>query len=123
MSEKQPTLEGMTVTDADPDRLREALEFAFDYRGDVSITSRSRGEPVVGFVYDRVTDTTRGEARLRIMPTDGSPRLTIPYADITEVHFSGRDTAAGRSFESWMKQYVRKKLAGEQASIEAEPMD
>lgn len=123
MSDDAPILQGMTVSDADPQRLREALEFAFDYRGDVTITCRSRDAPVVGFVYDRVAHPARGEARLRIMPADGSPRLTIPYADIAEVHFSGRDAAAGKSFESWMRRYVRKKLAGEKASIESEPLE
>ncbi len=57
------------------------------------------------------------------MPSDGSPRLTIAYVDIAEIRFSGRDAAAGRSFESWMRNYVRKKLAGEEASIESEPLD
>ncbi|MHC4108475.1 MAG: hypothetical protein ACYSTY_10365 [Planctomycetota bacterium] len=123
MSDEQTPIQGLTVDDGEPERLHEALEMAFNYRGDVTIRCRSLPEPVEGFVYDRVAADGPGEPRLRIMPADGSPRLTIPYEDVAEIRFSGRDTAAGKSFESWMRNYVRKKLAGEEATIESEPLD
>ena len=32
-------------------------------------------------------------------------------------------TAAGKSFETWVKKFVSRKLAGESASIESEPLE
>ena len=37
----------------------------------------------------------------------------MAYGDIASLAFSGRDTAAGKSFEAWMKKYAEKKAAGE----------
>ena len=39
----------------------------------------------------------------------------IPYSDIAALAFTGRDTAAGKSWEAWVKKYVEKKAAGEKA--------
>jgi hypothetical protein len=37
----------------------------------------------------------------------------IPYSDIAALAFTGRDTAAGKSWEAWVKKYMEKKAAGE----------
>ena len=123
MTDDEVTLEGLTADPSDPERLREALEHAFHYRGDVTIRCRWRAEPIEGYVYDRLVRPAMSDSKLRIMPADGSPRVTVAYSDITEIRFTGRDTAAGKSFESWMKKYVSKKLAGEEASIASEPLE
>ncbi|MHC4415742.1 MAG: hypothetical protein ACYS0G_10695 [Planctomycetota bacterium] len=115
--------QGLVVDGSDPRRLHLALELALDYRGDVTITRRSSGELIEGYVFDRVPGPTAGEAKVRIMVAHGDARITIPCHDIAEVRFSGRDTAAGKSFETWMKKYVEKKLAGEGANLEPEPLD
>jgi hypothetical protein len=39
--------------------------------------------------------------------------VTIPYSEIAALQFSGRDTAAGKTFEAWVKKYWEKKAAGE----------
>ena len=39
----------------------------------------------------------------------------IAYSDIAALAFTGRDTAAGKSWEAWVKKYVEKKAAGEKA--------
>jgi hypothetical protein len=57
------------------------------------------------------------------MPRDRDERITVRGDDIARIHFTGRDTAAGKSFETWTKKYVRKKLAGEKANLESEPID
>jgi len=36
-------------------------------------------------------------------PKDSNAKLTIPYSDIAALAFTGRDTAAGKSWEAWMK--------------------
>jgi hypothetical protein len=114
-------LQGWIPTIATAEELREALEKAFDYRGDVTIT-RKNGALVEGYLYDRRAARTLDESLVRLLPKDGSPRVSIPYSDIAALVFSGRDTAAGKSWEAWVRKYWEKRTTGEQASIEAEDL-
>src|SRR5688572_1028692 len=95
--------ERLRVEAADAAALESALDLAVNYRGDVTLHLRS-GEAVCGYVYDRALSPPAREARVRIIPADG-PRRAIPTAAIAAVEFTGRDTATGRSFETWMKKY------------------
>ncbi len=115
-------VQGMVIDASDPQLLRRALDAAFDYRGDVTIRRKSSPEPVEGYLFDRVAGERLEECKVRILPIAGDERITIPYDDIAELTFSGRDTAAGKSFETWMKKYVRTKLAGQEASIDPDPL-
>ena len=114
---------GLTVDGSDKERLGKAIELAFDYRGDVTIVRKSDGTEIEGYIFDRAVGSSFGESKVRIIPNSGGDRATIPYADIAELRFTGRDSAAGKSFETWMKKYVEKKLAGEEASIHVEPLE
>ena len=115
--------QGYHADASDPVVLRQAIEMAFDYRGDVTITRRSTPDPLVGYIFDRrVDDGALEGSTLRVLVPDGT-RIELTYADVDRIEFSGRDTAAGRSFETWMKTYVRKKMAGERAEIQAEPLE
>jgi hypothetical protein len=49
---------------------------------------------------------------VRVLPKDSNQRLKIAYADIAALAFSGRDTAAGKSWEAWVKKYWDKKQTG-----------
>jgi hypothetical protein len=60
---------------------------------------------------------------VRVMLVGGGEKQTIPYDRITRLAFSGKDTAAGKSWENWVRRYVEKRMAGEQASIESDPLD
>ena len=104
------------------DELREALEKAFDYRGDITIT-RKDGTAVEGYLYDRRQAKTLTESLVRVLPANGSPRVSIPYSDVAALRFSGRDSAAGKSWEAWVRKYWEKKAAGETAEIEPEALD
>lgn len=104
---------------ATEDELRMALEKAFDYRGDIAIT-RKDGSVVEGYLYDRKSTGTLAGSLVRVLPSNGSPRVSIPYSDIASLRFSGRDTAAGKSWEAWVKKYWEKRAAGEVARIDAE---
>jgi hypothetical protein len=116
-------LEGWVPALASETEVREALEKAFDYRGDITVT-RKDGSQVQGYLYDRRTGATLAESLVRIMPSDGAGRLSIPYSDIAAIAFSGRDTAAGKTFEAWVKKYWEKKAAGEKnIQIEPEKLD
>jgi hypothetical protein len=102
--------------------IREALEKAFDYRGDVRIT-RQDGSVVDGYLYDRRSGKTLADSLVRILPADGSSRVNIPYSDVAALKFSDRDPAAGKSWEAWVRKYWDKKAAGERAAIESEPLE
>jgi hypothetical protein len=115
-------LEGSVFEWATPEELRAALERAFDYRGDVLITRKS-GAKIEGYVFDRRTGKTLEDSLVRVLPKDGSPRVSIPYADIASLAFTGRDMAAGRSWEAWVQHYWEKKVAGETISLEPEKLE
>ena len=112
--------QGLDVAGDDTVVLAHAVDLAFDYRGDVTIIRRSDPAPIEGYIFDRRRGETLAQSAVRIIPADSSDRVTIPYSDIARLVFSGRDTAAGRSFQTWMKNYVEKKLAGQEASIHSE---
>jgi hypothetical protein len=105
-------LEGWVPELATAAELLAALEHAFDYRGDVLIT-RKDGSKIEGYVFDRRTGKTLADSIVRLLPKDGSPKTSICYADIAALAFTGRDMAAGRSWETWVRQYWEKKAAGE----------
>ncbi len=115
-------LQGWVPQIATEHDVREALEKAFDYRGDVTVT-RKDGASVEGYVFDRRQGHTLGTSLVRILPADGSPRQSIPFAEIRSLSFSGRDTAAGKSWEAWVRKYWDKKAVGEQAAIEPEALE
>ena len=115
-------LEGWIPTLASDEELRQALEKAFDYRGDVTIT-RKDGYTVEGYLFDRRSAPTLKHSLVRIYPRDSGEKLTIAYSDIAALAFTGRDTAAGKSWETWVKKYKEKKARGEAANIESEPLE
>jgi hypothetical protein len=105
-------LEGWVPELATPDELRTALERAFDYRGDVLIT-RKDGTKIEGYIFDRRTGKTLDDSFVRLLPNDGSQKVCISYADIAALAFTGRDMAAGKSWETWVRHYWDKKAAGD----------
>jgi hypothetical protein len=116
-------LEGWVPELASEAEVREALEKAFDYRGDVTIT-RKDGSKVEGYLFDRRSGSSLSDSFVRIIPTNSQTKVNVTYADIAALAFSGRDTAAGKTFEAWVKKYWAKKAAGEQnIQIEPEKLD
>ena len=109
---ERENLEGWIPQLATDEEVREALEKAFDYRGDVSITLKS-GEKVEGYIFDRRTGKSLANSVVRLFPKAGNQKISISYADIAALAFSGKDTAAGKTWEAWMKKYNEKKAAGE----------
>ncbi|MCU1224037.1 MAG: hypothetical protein JWQ42_2130 [Edaphobacter sp.] len=116
-------LEGWVPELASETEVREALEKAFDYRGDVTIT-RKDGSKVEGYLFDRRSGSSLSDSFVRIIPTNSQTKVNVTYADIAALAFTGRDTAAGKTFEAWVKKYWAKKAAGEQnIQIEPEKLD
>jgi hypothetical protein len=116
-------LEGWIPNLANEEDIRQALEKAFDYRGDVVIT-RKDGSKVEGYIFDRRSGKTLAESAVRLYPKDSNQKISIPYSDIAALAFSDRDPAAGKSWEAWVKKYWEKKAAGEKnIGIEAEKLE
>ena len=116
-------LEGWIPELANEDELWEALEKAFDYRGDVTSTQKDVTK-VEGYIFDRVTGRTLTASFVRLLPRDSNQRIKVSYADIAALAFTGRDTAAGKSWEAWVKKYWEKKAGGQgQATIEPESLE
>jgi hypothetical protein len=105
-------LQGTIWQVATPEDLHAGLEKAFDYRGDVTITRRD-GSEIEGYIFDRRKGTTLEDSHVRLLPKNRPEKVSIPYSDIAGLEFSGRDTAAGKSWEAWVKKYLEKKAAGE----------
>jgi hypothetical protein len=105
-------LEGWIPELAREEDIRQALEKAFDYRGDVAITRKDGGK-VEGYIFDRRTGRTLADSFVRVIPVGSREKLSIPYSEIAALKFSDRDPAAGKSFEAWVRKYWEKRAAGE----------
>lgn len=104
-------LEGWVPELVNETELREALEKAFDYRGDVTITQKD-GSKMEGYIFDRISGATLSSSFVRILPKNGGGRMKIPYSELAALAFTGRDPAAGKSWEAWVKKYWEKKSSG-----------
>jgi hypothetical protein len=109
------SLEGRILRPASPSERAEAVEFAFDYRGDVTLTLAS-GETVVGYIFNREAAGPRPV--LHVFPASGGSR-TIPYSDVAAIAFTGEDTASGKSWEAWVAKKESERRA-ESERVEAE---
>lgn len=108
---QREAVEGWIPELATETELREALEKAFDYRGDVTLTCKD-GSVLEGYIFDRTTGPTLQSSFVRVLPKDSANRQKVAYSDIAALAFSGRDPAAGKSWEAWVKKYWEKKAVG-----------
>ena len=116
-------IEGWIPELATEAELRDALEKAFDYRGDVTIT-RKDGSRVEGYIFDRRNGATLDDSVVRLIPQNSAQKISIPYSDIAALAFTGRDTAAGKSWEAWVRKYWERKAAGEKGiALEPEKLE
>ena len=106
------SVQGWVPELASEEELRIALEKAFDYRGDVTLTLKDHSR-IEGYIFDRVSGPTLSTSFVRVLPKDSRQKLRIAYAHIAALAFTGRDTAAGKSWEAWVRQYWEKKASGE----------
>lgn len=102
------SLEGRVFTPSSPAETAEAVELAFDYRGDVTLTLKA-GESVFGYLFNR--HVTANDSYLELFPADCSNPRRISYRDILTISFTGEDTANGKSWESWVSKKESERLA------------
>jgi hypothetical protein len=105
-------LEGWVPGVASDDELREALEKAFDYRGDVTLTLKN-GERVEAYIFNRQTGARLADSYVQYFTPKAPEKRKISYAEIARLEFTGKDRAAGKHWEDWVKAYNEKKAAGE----------
>jgi hypothetical protein len=109
------------ATEAD---IRAVIEKAFDYRGDVTVTRKNEGSQITGYLFDRRIGPTLESSIVRLMLATSNERPTIAYSEIAAIAFTGRDTAAGKSYEAWVNKYWEKRAKGEKnISIEPEALE
>ena len=117
------SVQGWVPKLATEEELRIALEKAFDYRGDVTLTLKDNSK-IEGYLFDRTTGSSLTNSFVRVLPKDSHQKLKIAYADITALAFTGRDTAAGKSWEAWVGKYWGKKASGGgDLSLQPESLD
>ena len=104
------SLQGMNFVFQTEAERREAIDKAFDYRGDVTLVLPSG--PVEGYLANRDASASPPRVEMYVKGSD-TPQI-IPYADINAIAFTGKDTADGKSWAAW----VNKKESERQAEAE-----
>ena len=95
------SLEGRVFRPATLEELREAVELAFDYRGDITVELKAGGQ-VTGYLFNRTA--TGEQPTIELFPASSSGTMTIPYSEVATIAFTGEDTATGKSWEAWISK-------------------
>ena len=103
--------EGRVFQPASFAEIAEAVELAFDYRGDVTVSLKSC-ESLSGYLYNRQINGS--DSYLEVFPSDRSDARRIRYDQIAAIAFTGEDTATGKSWEAW----IAKKDSERRAEVE-----
>ncbi|MBZ5614727.1 MAG: hypothetical protein LAO23_12020 [Acidobacteriia bacterium] len=120
---ERENLQGWIPQLANEADVRAVIEKAFDYRGDITITCKN-GSAITGYLFDRRIGSTLANSVVRLMLGASNERPAVPYSEIAAIAFTGRDTAAGKSYEAWVKKYWEKRAQGEKnISIEPEALE
>ena len=97
--------------------LKEAVELAFDYRGDVTIELRS-GQAVAGYLFNREVRETG--SWLEVFPADRGDIMRFSYEEVSAIAFTGEDTATGHSWEAWVaKKESERKVEADRVAADA----
>jgi hypothetical protein len=105
-------LEGWVPALASEEDLKAALEKAFDYRGDVTLTLKS-GEKIEAYIFNRSTGATLAKSWIQYYASNAPDKRKVSYAEIARIEFTGKDRAAGKHWEDWVKSWNEKKASGE----------
>ena len=91
--------EGRVFQPASFAELAEAVDLAFDYRGDVTVSLRS-GESVSGYLFNRQINGS--DSYLEVFPSNSPHAQRVLYDQIAAIAFTGEDTATGKSWQNWI---------------------
>ena len=111
------SLEGRVFQPASFAELAEAVELAFDYRGDVTVSLKT-GESLSGYLFNRQVNGS--DSFLELFPSDSADVRHIRYDQIASIAFTGEDTATGKSWETWIvKKDSERRAEVERVAAEA----
>lgn len=105
-------LEGSVPSLASDEEVRQALEKAFDYRGDVTVTTKA-GAKIEAYIFNRHSGSTLADSYIQYFAPNVVAKQKMSYAEIARLEFSGKDRAAGKHWEDWVKAWNERKAAGE----------
>ena len=91
-------LEGWVPDLVGEEDLRQALEKAFDYRGDVTVTLKS-GERIEAFIFNRRSGATLIDSYVQYYTPTAPEKRKLTYAEIARLEFTGKDRAEGKHWE------------------------
>ena len=94
--------------------VEDLVERAFHYRGDVTIRT-DNDVSVTGYLFNR--DAHASEPFAQLFETETGHEISIPYRDITQVLFTGRDVAAAsvKHFEAFQDRQDASAQTGSRA--------
>ena len=107
---EEKSLEGWMPTLDDSLTVEQVIEMAYDYRGNTTIV-KTDGSAVEGYIFNRAAEAR--EPFLEYFDKSGGGPFTIAYSQIANVEFSGKDTAAGKSWEAWQRRKAEAKARAE----------
>jgi hypothetical protein len=108
MSDEQ-RLEGWTPPTGPGEMpLERVIDLAFDYRGNVTIV-KNDGSETVGYVCNRNRDAA--QPFLQYFDEQGDGPFTLRYAEVRTIKFTGKDMAAGQSYEAWQRRKEQEEAA------------
>ena len=79
-------------------------------RRDLTLKS---GEQIEAYIFNRQTGATLADSWVQYFAPNAPDKRKVSYAEIARLEFSGKDRAAGKHWEDWVKAYNEKKAAGE----------
>ncbi|MEE9248430.1 MAG: hypothetical protein V3U79_07020 [Dehalococcoidia bacterium] len=89
--------------------LVQVIDLAFDYRGNITIV-KANGDQVVGYIFNRNSDAP--EPYIEYFDESGNGPFPLLYSEIGNIRFTGKDTAAGKSWDAWLKRKEAEKARG-----------
>jgi hypothetical protein len=100
--EEEQSLHGWIPELGDDLSLAHVIDLAFNYRGNVTVVKHN-GSEVVGYLFNRYANGATPTINL-MTPGGVEEPLAIPFADIANIMFTGRDTAAGKSYAAYQAE-------------------
>jgi hypothetical protein len=72
---------------------------------------------VEAYIFNRHTGKlSLADSSIQYFASNAPDKKKAAYADIARIEFTGKDRAAGKHWEAWLKKYAEKKAAGERTS-------
>lgn len=90
-------------------KLKDQIEAAFDFRGHVTV-SFADGRAVEGFLFNRQLEgPALAEPFIELCLKGSGDNQRFPVAGLASIELTGEDTAAGNSYEAYLKKKAAEK--------------